>query len=188
MSVPILTVGYGNRSVEDLIALVRREGVEFLIDVRSSPQSRFKPEFSGDPLGQAMRLAGIRYVFMGDTLGGRPQDPSCYENGHVIYDLVQQKDFFAAGIDRLLDAAAKGFQVCLLCSESRPEECHRSKMIGVALSARGVGVIHLDPHGERVAQADVIARLEKAQAALFDGSFRSRKAYRPVGTRPASGE
>ncbi len=188
MSAPILTVGYGNRSLDGLIALMRREGVQFLIDVRSSPLSRFKPEFSGDPLDQAMRLVGIRYVFMGDTLGGRPQDPSCYENGHVIYDLVQQKPFFGAGIDRLLDASAKGFQVCLLCSESRPEECHRSKMIGVALAARGSDVIHLGPQGERLAQADVIARLEKAQAALFDGSFRSRKAYRPASARPASGE
>ncbi len=188
MSASILTVGYGNRSIEDLIALMRRECVQFLIDVRSSPLSRFKPEFSREPLEQAMRLAGIRYVFMGDTLGGRPQDPSCYENGHVIYDLVQQKAFFCEGIDRLLDASAKGFQVCLLCSESRPEDCHRSKMIGVSLLARGAKVIHLGPQGEHVAQADVIARLEKVQADFFAGSFHSRKAYRAVSKRRATGE
>ncbi len=78
-----------------------------------------------------MKLAGIRYVFMGDLLGGRPQDPSCYENGHVIYSLVRQKPFFCKGLDRLLDAAAKAIRVSLLCSESRPEDCHRSKLIGV---------------------------------------------------------
>jgi uncharacterized protein (DUF488 family) len=183
MSGSILTVGYANRSVADLIALLKRESVQFLIDVRSSPVSRFNPEFSGKRLNQALRGAGIRYVFMGDMLGGRPQDPSCYENGHVIYDRVQQKDFFRKGIDRLLDACAKGFQISLLCTENRPEHCHRSKLIGASLTDRGAQVIHLDGRGDRVTQAEVMARLQSPQVDLFGGELCSRKAYRSASTR-----
>lgn len=178
MFTPILTIGYGNRSADDFFAILRREGVQFLIDVRSNPVSRFNTDFSAEHLSEKLRLLGIRYVAMGDTLGGRPQDPSCYEDGHVIYSRVQEKPFFKAGIDRLWSASAQGIRVCLLCSELRPEECHRSKMIGVSLADRGVPVVHLGSQGEHLSQTDVMARLKTAQTELFDEAFRSRKAYR----------
>jgi len=174
----ILTVGYASRSLDELIALLQRERVEFLIDVRSNPQSGTKPEFSGKPLETALRAASVKYVFMGDSLGGRPSDPSCYENGFVVYDLVREKPFFQAGIDRLMQACAQGLGVCLLCSEPRPEDCHRTKLIAVALADRGVTVIHLEPNGERADHAAVLARLEKPQAELFGNDLTSRKAYR----------
>jgi uncharacterized protein (DUF488 family) len=179
MAETILTVGYGNRSVEDLIHLLHRESVRYLIDVRSSPKSRFKSQFSASPLEAALRQAGIRYVFMGDTLGGRPADPSCYEDGHVVYDRVQQKPFFKEGIQRLQRALSQSLKVCLLCSESRPTDCHRSKLIGVALAQLGVSVVHLDERGEPVGQAEVMQSLESLQGDLFGSHLRSRKAYRP---------
>jgi uncharacterized protein (DUF488 family) len=177
MAGSLLTVGYGNRTLQQVIALLRQEAVQYLVDVRSSPRSKFNPEFSASPLDNALRDAGIRYVFMGDTLGGRPSDVTCYENGHVIYDLVQKRDFFQKGIERLLNALNQQLNVCLLCSETRPTDCHRSKLIGVALSAIGVDVIHLGQNGERVTQAEVIASLESLQGDLFGQSLRSRKSY-----------
>lgn len=183
MSAPILTVGYANRSIDDLIELMKRESVQFLVDVRSTPSSKFKPEFSRGTLDGMLRCAQIRYVFMGDMLGGRPQDPSCYENGHVLYDVVQQKDFFLNGVNRLIDAYTKGFRISLLCSETRPEDCHRSKLIGSSLAQRGVDVIHVGPQGEHLSQAEVIARLNTAQVQLFGDALCSRKAYPVVARR-----
>ena len=174
----IITVGYGNRSLEDLIALLRGESVQYLIDVRTSPHSRFKPEFSAAPLQASLKAAGIRYVFMGDSLGGRPPDPACYQDGHVVYDVVQKQPFFTAGIERLVKAFGQDLQVCLLCSEGRPTDCHRSKLIGVALEAIGIPVVHLGAGGERLTQAEVIASLESSQGDLFGQQLRSRKAYR----------
>lgn len=178
MSTSILTIGYANRTLEDLISLLKRERVQFLIDVRTNPSSKYKPEFSAEPLEENLRQAGLRYVFMGDALGGRPSDQSCYEHGHVVYQIVQHKDFFVAGIRRLLVASAKGVCVCLLCSESRPEDCHRSKLIGVSLAEHGVDVIHLDAQGNRIGQTDVLRLLDAGQTEMFDNSLRSRKAYR----------
>jgi uncharacterized protein (DUF488 family) len=180
MLASILTIGYGNRSAEEFFAILNRERVQFLIDVRSNPVSRFNPDFSGEQLSDTLRALHIRYLAMGATLGGRPEDPSCYENGHVIYSRVQEKSFFRGSIERLLNASAQGIQVCLLCSEIRPEECHRSKMIGVALVQRGISVVHLGPQGEHLSQSEVMARLETAQTELFDDGLRSRKAYRPA--------
>ncbi len=179
MSAPIMTVGYGSRSLQELIGLLRKESVQYLIDVRSQPWSKFKPEFSAEPLDKALRLAGIRYFFMGDSLGGRPADKSCYESGHVIYSLVQKRAFFQKGIDRLLNAASQDLNVCLLCSEAQPKDCHRSKLIGVSLTELGVAVVHLGQKGERLTQAEVMASLEPSQVELFGQALRSRKSYRP---------
>jgi len=180
MSISILTIGYGGRSAEDLLATLKREGVRFLVDVRSNPLSRFNPDFSAEPLREKLQASGIRYVSMGDALGGRPKDQTCYENGHVVYERVQQKKFFKVGLDRLLKAHAQGIRVCLFCSEIRPEECHRSKMIGVSLENHGIDVVHLGPQGEHLTQAEVMARLETAQAEMFESGLRSRKSYRSV--------
>lgn len=179
MPISILTIGYGGRSPEDLLATLKREDVRFLIDVRSNPVSRFNPEFSAEPLRKKLQSSGIRYVSMGDALGGRPNDETCYENGHVIYERVYEKAFFKAGIDRLLKANTQGIRVCLFCSEIRPENCHRSKMIGVSLANRGISVIHLGPEGEHLTQAQVMARLEASQKEMFANGLKSRKSYRP---------
>jgi hypothetical protein len=116
---------------------------------------------------------------MGDTLGGRPSDLSCYENGHVIYSRVQEKPFFKEGIQRLQTALSQTLKICLLCSEGRPTDCHRSKLIGVTLADLEVEVVHLDENGNRVSQGDVMKSLESLQGDLFGSPLRSRKAYAP---------
>lgn len=80
---PIYTIGYGSRSIEELIEVLHAHQISFLIDVRSAPYSRYKPEFSKAPLANELEQHGVRYVFMGDTLGGRPDDETCYTNGNV---------------------------------------------------------------------------------------------------------
>lgn len=173
----LFTIGYGNRPLEEVLGQLRDESVRFLIDVRSSPRSKFNPEFSGDALDRSLQSVGIRYVFMGDSLGGRPDDLACYEDGHVIYERVRTRSFFQKGIERLQNALAQDLKVCLLCSEANPADCHRSKLIGVALGAIGVEVIHLCKNGERLSQAQVMASLESLQGDLFGVQLRSRKAY-----------
>jgi uncharacterized protein (DUF488 family) len=178
MPVSILTIGYGSRSTEVFFAMLEREQVKFLVDVRSNPVSRFNPDYSAKPLSEKLHALGIRYVSMGDTLGGRPKDPSCYEDGHVMYGHVQEKSFFKNGIQRLLSASAQGIRVCLVCSEIRPEDCHRSKMIGVSLEKIGISVLHLGPQGEHLSQAEVMARLKTTQTEMFENELCSRKSYR----------
>jgi uncharacterized protein (DUF488 family) len=175
----VLTVGYANRSITDLMALLRSDGIEFLIDVRSRPQSTFKPEFSEQPLRTITSSENMKYVFMGDLLGGRPADPSCYRDGHVIYQIVREKSFFVSGISRLRHAYEQGLRVALLCSESRPENCHRSKLIGYTLEEMGISVAHIDPTGSHVTQSEVMRRVSDGQEELFGEALRSRKSYAP---------
>ncbi len=92
----------------------------YLIDVRSSPYSRFNPEFSQEALEKHLKQYRIRYVFMGDTLGGRPNDSTCYVDGKVDYAQVREKPFFQQGIERIRTAWEKQLRVALMCSEASP--------------------------------------------------------------------
>ena len=67
-----------------------------------------------------------------------------------------------------------------MCSEGKPEQCHRSKLIGELLAALGIPVVHIDENDELRSQEEVIQRADRRPAsALFDDlEFTSRKRYR----------
>ncbi|HEY8497604.1 MAG TPA: DUF488 domain-containing protein [Limnochordales bacterium] len=174
----VYTIGYGQRRGPEVIDLLRRHGIQYLVDVRTAPYSRFRPEFSRQALEQALPPAGLRYVFMGDLLGGRPSDPSCYRDGKVDYTVLSRTPAYQQGIKRLKNAWVQGLRVCLLCSEERPEECHRSKLIGQSLVEHGIPVRHIDADGSVVDHEAVMRRLTGGQQCLFGMVLTSRKRYR----------
>jgi uncharacterized protein (DUF488 family) len=175
----LFTIGYGARTFEEFIAALKANGIEYLIDVRTAPYSKFKPEFSKEVLQKRLEAAGMRYIFMGDTLGGQPRDPDCFTDGKVDYDKVRTQPFFQAGIERLKKASEQPRRTVLMCSEGRPEQCHRSKLIGEVLAGAGIPVCHIDEDGSVLSQTQVIDRLTKGQMDLFgQPSFTSRKRYR----------
>ena len=174
------TIGYGARSLDELVAALKAYHIEYLLDVRSSPYSKFKPEFTKEALEAALKARGIHYVFVGDTLGGQPRDPDCYTDGKVDYKKVRQQPFFQAGVERLRKVHEQRLRAALMCSEGRPEQCHRSKMIGEALAAAGIPVAHIDEDGHLLTQTQVINRLTGGQLDFFGGpTLTSRKRYDP---------
>ncbi|MBM3834084.1 MAG: DUF488 domain-containing protein [Verrucomicrobia bacterium] len=178
---PLHTIGYGARSIGEFVATLKANRIDYLIDVRTAPYSKFKPEFSKELLQHHIERAGIRYIFMGDILGGQPKDPACHTDGKVDYDKVRAQPFFQAGIDRLKTAFEQQRRAALMCSEGRPEQCHRSKLIGEALAAAGIPVCHIDEGGQLLTQTQVIDRLTQGQMDLFGpSSFTSRKRYAPL--------
>jgi uncharacterized protein (DUF488 family) len=179
--VPIYTIGYGSRTMDEFVAVLQANEVAFLIDIRSMPYSRFKPEFSKDALEIALRAHGIRYLYMGDSLGGQPADRDCYVDDKVDYTRLAAKPFYRAGISRVRQAFEKQLHVTLMCSEGQPETCHRSKLIGQTLVDEGIAVRHIDENGELLTQEDVLLRYDDGQMSLFPAEtthFTSRKRYR----------
>lgn len=181
MARPLLTLGYGNRQLGYVLELLRTHDVRYLIDVRSVPYSRFNPVFSRDNLATAVEEAGVRYVFMGDTLGGRPSDGSCYdEAGHVDYGACRESLVFKDGFKRLRSAFEQDAGAAIFCSELRPEHCHRTKLIGEAMAEMGVPVEHIDVDGALTSHGAVMARLHDAQMSLLDGANRATRSRRAI--------
>lgn len=153
---PVYTIGHGARKAEEFLELLKRYGIEYLIDVRSQPFSRYHPQFSQKNLQAFLEENNIRYVFMGDTLGGRPKDPGCYdEDGKINYNKVKTKDFFREGIERLKTAYKKNIDVAIMCSERDPAQCHRYHLIASVLDAELIDVLHIDQSGNLKTQHEV---------------------------------
>lgn len=179
---PLYTIGHGNRKLEDFLLILKDFNIDYLIDVRSMPYSKFNPQYNQNELKAILESNGVTYVFMGETIGGRPRDTSCYdEDGKVDYEVVKTKGFFMQGIERLKTAYKKDINLVLMCSESKPCECHRSKLIGRVLDIDDIALKHIDEKGRIKDQKTVINELNKglSEFNLFDEQINStsRKTY-----------
>ena len=188
-TIPIYTIGYGSRTLDDFVRVLQNYGIDFVLDVRSAPYSRFKPEFSKDALETHLRENAIRYIYLGDQLGGQPKDRDCYEDDKVVYAKVKEKAFYRAGLERVQAAFRKQRRVVLMCSEGKPEMCHRSKLIAASLIEMGIPVAHIDEHDALRGQDDIIAELTDGQLSLFgEHDFTSRKRYQADKPKPRAAE
>lgn len=158
----LFSIGHGVRKAEDLLALLRQYDIQYLIDVRTVPYSRFNPQYRQSNLQPFLESNDIRYVYMGDTLGGRPKDPSCYDDtGRIDYTIVATKEFFKQGIERLKNAYNSDANVAIMCSETKPSHCHRCHLIGKALITEHIILQHIDEHGQLKDQLAVISEIKK---------------------------
>ena len=166
-TIPIYTIGYGSRSMTEFVEALQQYQIAYLIDVRSVPHSGYKPEFSKKPLANEIERHGVRYVFMGDLLGGKPDDESCYVNGMVDYEKVKNAEFFQRGIQRLHAAFSQQQRVALMCAEEKPEHCHRTKLVAATLTTENLPVVHIDENNEEMTQEQIIDRITGGQMSLF---------------------
>lgn len=174
MSNSIYTIGHSNHEVQNFLQLLQRHSVAAIADVRSSPFSRMFPHFNREPLRAFLRKADIQYVFMGDYLGGRPDDPSCFKSGQVQYDRVALLSSFSEGLDRL-EQGAEDYRIALMCSEKDPITCHRMLLVSRHLFRRRVDVQHILPDGTLESQEEAEIRMMAATGVPQEDLFESRE-------------
>ncbi len=145
----LLTIGHSTHPIDAFIALLKQHGVTALADVRSHPYSRHFPQYSKDALKHALAQVQIAYVFLGKELGARSENPACYRQGKVQYDLLARESLFAQGLERLRQGMEK-YQIALMCAEKDPLDCHRAVLVARRMFESGTPVqhIHADGHLE----------------------------------------
>lgn len=156
----IYTVGHSNHPIAHFLKLLRGQGVTLLADVRSTPYSRFNPQFRRDALAAALAEQNVEYLFLGEELGARSKDQSCYDDGRVSYRKLAATDLFRRGIDRVL-AAAKSHTVAIMCAEKDPLDCHRTILVTRELVKRGESVAHILASGEVESHDQVMQHLRE---------------------------
>ena len=168
----VLTVGHSNHPIDRFFDLVAGHGVNALVDVRTSPFSRFAPQFNKEALAASARERGLAYVFLGRELGGRPSDPRLVDaNGVADYVGMARTAEFADGIARVMQGLGKGYRIALTCSERCPTECHRCLLVARQIGAEGVRTAHILFDGRREEQVETEARiltLAGKSASLFE--------------------
>lgn len=165
----IITAGYGNLGFDGFIERLRTHSVTHLVDVRAVPWSSYYKEFRRENLIDLVPPTGLRYVYMGDTLGGiKGRSALCKQPGEVDPVPLFDRPELHLGVEKLLKAAHDGSKViCLMCGCLRAEKCHRSWLLGEVLSSRGVQIVHLSDDGRELSQPQVMGLRAPEQTALF---------------------
>jgi uncharacterized protein (DUF488 family) len=166
------TVGHSNHTLEKFLDLLQRHAIELLIDVRSQPYSGYTTQFNREPLQAAMGDANVKYLFLGDLLGGRVENRSFYDDdGRLRYDLLSAAPEFQRGVEQLL-RQLPSVRTAILCGEEDPTHCHRRLLIGRVLAGRGVAIKHIRGDGRVQTEAEIAAEEKfcktKGQLSLFE--------------------
>ena len=129
MTSTLYTLGYEKRSLSEFIAILRQRAIDTIIDVRDVPWSH-KPGFSKAPLKQALEDAGIEYLHAG--IAGNPKwlrsaadSPTEMLDWYTWY-LAEFPEIEAELHEILAEKLGNRRQVCLVCFERDPDQCHRS--------------------------------------------------------------
>ena len=154
----VLTIGHSTHPSEVFVDLLQRHSVTAVADVRAVPYSRFNPQFNREPLADTLTSHGMAYVFLGLELGGRSDDPVCYDNGRICYDRLGATHVFRHGLERVVQGATE-HRIALMCAEREPLECHRGLLLAPALANLGLSVVHIRPEVGEESHANTMERL-----------------------------
>jgi len=128
----IYTIGSSTRPLPEFLAVLRDYQIAALVDVRVFPYSKRFPHFSQQFLEETVPAAGLRYVFLGEELGGHRREG---------YEAYMSSPAFAKGVE-VLSAIGREERVAFMCAERFPWKCHR-RFIAAELERRGWRVIHI---------------------------------------------
>lgn len=169
----LFTIGHSTQTWEQFLALLLQHRIEAIGDVRSSPYSARFPHFTRELMDPALRVANIRYVFLGDELGARRTERECFVDGVARYDRIARTAAFRAGLERVQTGVAR-FRLALMCAEKDPLECHRTILV-CRQFRRDMEIRHILGDGGLETHADAETRLLAEEKVPGDDFFTSRE-------------
>ncbi len=125
----IYSTGHSNKPIEQFIKELKDNNVSLLVDVRSQPYSRYVPQYNKDNLKASLEDEGIKYLYFGDKLGGRPPEG---------LEAFVKSERFKENVTALL-SIIKDVNAAIMCSEVDQEKCHRRFIID-GINLRGLEV------------------------------------------------
>lgn len=143
----VFTIGHSTRGFDEVLAMLRANGVTDLVDVRSFPSSRRFPQWNQGAIEDALP-ADIGYRWIQD-LGGRRHTPAGVMSPNSAWRVKAFRDYadymatedFQSGLTELLQVANEAVPA-IMCSEAVPWRCHR-RLITDALIVVGVEVLDI---------------------------------------------
>ena len=142
----IHSIGHSIYEIEDFISLLKKNSINTIVDVRSTPYSKFASQYNRETLKYYLKENKICYIFMGDLLGARYEDESLlFDDGKVNFKKVQEIKSFQDGITRLDKGITKGYNISLMCSEKEAFDCHRFGLVSEFLTKNSIDVNHIYP-------------------------------------------
>lgn len=142
----LYTIGYEGLSLVQLIAVLRENCVQTLVDVRELPLSR-KPGFSKTRLSEALELAGIHYVSIKELGSPRALRHEFRDTGDWSSFSSRFLEYLEGRVELLeiLARQAHDATICLMCFERDSTVCHRGLVAKrtAEMASDGLQVQHL---------------------------------------------
>jgi len=140
-------VGYGNRTLEELLELLSETGITVVVDIRANPQSKLTPDFSQEYFRLAIEQTGLSYHWAGLQLGGNRR--ARFDSQHITlqdetlrgFADYMETDTFQISATQLINIAQQD-RTAMMSAEILPAGCHRS-LISDYLVLKGINIIHL---------------------------------------------
>ena len=171
----LYTIGHSLHSIDQFSKLLDSHDINCVIDVRSTPYSRFSPQFNTNEFKKFLNINHKYYIFMGEEFGARRSESSLYDiNGLLDFEKVTKSTYFQAGIKRVKSGLNKGYEIAFMCTEKDPFDCHRSILVGRAFHDEKFEVLNIHEDGSVENQIDLEERLldlyfpDRNQANIFD--------------------
>jgi uncharacterized protein (DUF488 family) len=163
----VYTIGHSVHSLPRFLDLLSANDIALVVDTRGRPYSRWNPQFNREPFAAALELHSVGYLWLGDSLAGRPQDKRLYgADGKPDWARVIAAPGFAPALDRVM-AEAVSRPVAILCAEEDPLRCHRRFLLTPPLIERGASVLHIRGDGHVESEEALCARDCRPQLDLF---------------------
>jgi len=168
----LYTIGHSTHPLDRFVELLNVHGIGAVCDVRSSPYSRYNPQFNRETVQAELKKHGMAYVYLGKELGPRSDDPGCYENGKVQYDRLAKTELFREGIKRVKEGM-KTYRIALMCAEKDPVMCHRTILVCRPLSGASIRIAHILENGALEPHESAMNRLRELLKLPESDMFRS---------------
>ena len=137
----LYTIGHSRYEFEYFANLLKKFEINYLLDVRSTPYSKYAETFNREQLENSLASEGITYFFMGKFFGARPDNTDLYsKEGYLDFEKTSRSDLFITGMENVKLGLKKGNNIVLMCTEKDPIDCHRAIMVARAFSLEGIDV------------------------------------------------
>lgn len=144
----IYTIGFTKKSAEDFFNLIQNNNIECLIDVRLNNVSQLAGFSKAKDLQYFLKkitnteyIHNIEYAPTEDILNDYKKNRISWDDYKIKYDkLITLRE-----VEKIFINDSKPFKnICLLCSEPAPQNCHR-RLLAEYLKNKinNVNIIHL---------------------------------------------
>lgn len=146
MSTKIFTIGHSNHPFSHFMNLIQKQDIQMVVDVRTKPYSKYTPYYSKKPLEEGLKEYKVDYVYLGNKIGGKPDDAKFYHDGQLLYHLLEADEKYQEGLKILLELARDNL-IVVMCSEEDPYHCHRHHLISQSLLKNNFQITHIRGDG-----------------------------------------
>lgn len=142
----IYTIGFTKKSAKRFFELLKTNGVTLVADVRLNNRSQLAGYTKSDDLAYFLSLVGVKYQHWPEfaptkSIRDAYHASRSFEDYASAYaELLESRE----AVSKIPDSLIREETICLLCSESEAERCHRRLAAeAIAASVEGMTIKHL---------------------------------------------